>query len=381
MNALIANAKSEPALAVIRSLGRKGIEITGATDYSSDFPMFSRYCRKKILLRTNSDDIESFTDELLQIVKNNHFDVFIPIMKQDLLFALAKRKNDFEKYTRLALATFEHLSLLTNKEKVSSLLDELGFSGPQTYVADSMSDFDTIQREASFPLFIKPSQGEGSRGVKIIADPKELANSYHDIKTIWGPVFIQELIHGAKYAAVFLLNKKSEAVRFFVQRVIRDYPISGGPACCMESVEYAPIYEIGMTLLKKINYTGIVEIEFIIDAKDGKPKIIDINPRFYGSVQCAVSSGVDFPLAVFNMEMNGDIEKDLSYKVGVVSRHLLFADTNHLLSVLKGAKSPRYNLGKMATLINYLNFFRDDSDLVISISDPRPAIKKIFRHI
>lgn len=47
MNALVANAKSEPALAVIRSLGRKGIDITGATDYSSDFPMFSGIAERK----------------------------------------------------------------------------------------------------------------------------------------------------------------------------------------------------------------------------------------------------------------------------------------------------------------------------------------------
>ena len=122
-------------------------------------------------------------------------------------------------------------------------------------------------------------------------------------------------------------------------------------------------------------------MEFIIDEEDGKPKIIDVNPRFYGPIQCAVSAGVDLPFAVFNMAMNGDIETDLSYKEGVICRHLLFDDTKHLLSVMRGDKSPKYNLGKIATLVNYLNFFHDDSYFILSFSDPLPALKKIFKHL
>ena len=38
MNALVAIAKSAPALAMIRSLGRKGIEVSGASDVEKRFP-------------------------------------------------------------------------------------------------------------------------------------------------------------------------------------------------------------------------------------------------------------------------------------------------------------------------------------------------------
>jgi predicted ATP-grasp superfamily ATP-dependent carboligase len=381
MNALVAIAKTPPALAMIRSLGKKGIEVTGASDDISDFPLFSKYCKKKILLRTNTDYSDILADELLNIVKNNHFDAFLPVMREDLLLALSKRKNDFEQYTRLTLPTFEHLSILNNKAKVASLLVELGMPVPKTYTADSLSDLESILESSVFPLIIKPFIGEAARGVKVVNDPQELVTSYNEISKEFGPTLIQEFIHGRKHTAVFLLNKNSEVKRFFVHRAIREYPVTGGPTCFLESVKYEPVYEVGLNLLRKINFTGLASMEFIVDEKEGKPKIIDVNPRFYGPLQCAISAGVDLPYAVFKMAVDGDIEADLSYKEGVTCRHLLFEDTKHMLSVLKGAQSPKYTYGKMATLLNYLNFFKDDSYFVLSLSDPRPALRKLSNHL
>jgi predicted ATP-grasp superfamily ATP-dependent carboligase len=381
MKALVTNARSASSLAVIRSLGRKGIEVTGASDSKDDFPLYSKYCRKRILLKSDSRDVEQLMDELLEVVRVNKYDVFMPLMSENLLLELAKRKNDFEQYTRLALPTFDQLSILNNKAKVYLLLDELGVPRPKTYLVESGSVLDVIENNDGFPLIIKPFRGEGAKGVKIINNPEELENEYNEITSKWGQALIQQFIPGIKHTAVFLLNKDSEVRRFFVHRAIREYPVSGGPTCFLESVKYEPIYEYGLKLLKRANFTGLAAMEFIIDSNDGKPKIIDVNPRFYGPLQCAISAGVDLPYAVYNMAVNGDIEPDLSYKEGVTCRHLLFEDTKHLISILKGVKSPKYSYGRMATLLNYLNFFRDDSYFVISSSDPMPALKKIFGRI
>ncbi len=143
-------------------------------------------------------------------------------------------------------------------------------------------------------------------------------------------------------------------------------------------MKYDPIIEIGIKILKSVGFYGIAEMEFIIDEKDKQPKIFEINPRFYRSIQGAIAAGVDFPHALYRMAMEQDIETDLSYKAGVTCRDLLFEDTKHLISVLRGAKSPKYTPGKTATLINFLKFHRDDSYFVLSASDPMPAIRKIL---
>jgi predicted ATP-grasp superfamily ATP-dependent carboligase len=378
VNALIANAKSPSSLAMIRSLGKKGVKITGATDTKNDFPLFSKYCTNKIILKTGAENIEGRMDELLNIVKTNHFDVFLPVMSENSLLSLALHKNEFEKYTRLCFPSFDQLTTLNNKATVSSLMSKLGIPCPKTYFVDSESELNSVRDNAIFPLVIKPHRGEGSVGVHVIANPSDLVSSYNDIKKAYGPALIQEFVHGNKYTAVFLLNKNSEVRRFFVHHAIREFPITGGPTCFLESVKYDPIFDFGLKLLNQIHFTGLASMEFIVDTIDGNPKIIDVNPRFYGPLQCAISAGVDLPYDVFNMAINGDIDTNLSYKEGVTCRHLLFEDTKHLISVLRGAKSPKYSLGKMKTIFNYLNFFRDDSYFILSSSDPLPALIKIF---
>jgi len=378
MNALITNARSVSSLAVIRSLGKKGIEISAASDSKDDFPLYSKYCHKKILLGSDPNDTRARLNELLDIVKSNHYDVFLPVMSENALLELAKRRSEFEKYTKLTLPSYEHLSILNNKAKVASILAEIGMPLPRTFYVDSDSDLDRVRKDATFPVVIKSHRGEGAKGIKVITNPDDLESSYKSIKSSYGSTMVQEFIHGTKHTAVFLLNKNSEVRRFFVHRAIREYPLTGGPTCFVESVRYDPIYDIGLKLLTHINFSGLASMEFIVDQYDSKPKIIDVNPRFYGPLQGAVSAGADLPFAFYNMAVNGDVETDLNYKAGVKCRHLLFEDTRHMISVLKGNKSPKYTTGKIMTLLNYLNFFNDDAYYVLSLSDPKPTLKKLF---
>jgi predicted ATP-grasp superfamily ATP-dependent carboligase len=376
MNALVANAKSASSLAVIRSLGKKGIIVTGASDSNNDFPLFSKYCKRKILLVKKSDTER--VEELLEIVKTEHFDVFLPVMSENALLILAKQKSEFEKYTRLLLPSFDQLSILNSKGSVSRLLAELDLPRPRTYFVNDEMTIENIGNAASFPLLIKPFRGEGAAGIKIVNNSAELSASYSETVKIYGPAMVQEFIDGDKHTAVFLLNKNSEVRRFFVHKAIREFPITGGPTCFLKSIKYEPIFDCGYKLLKGADFTGLAAMEFIVDKRDNQPKIIDVNPRFYGPLQCAISAGADLPYAVYRMALEGDIESDLSYKENVTCRHLLFEDTKHMVSVFKGARSPKYKYGRLATLLNYLNFFRDDSYFVLSFSDLSPAMKKIF---
>lgn len=378
MKALVANAGHPSSLAVIRSLGRKKIAVTGVSIKKGDAPLYSRFCRNRVYYNTKRKSFEDYTDELLDIVKKDHYDVFIPVMGQKQLLLLLKSRDVFEKYTRIALPSLEQFSILNNKAEVAHLLSTHHIPGPYTYLIDSVDQLKKIKKEADFPVIIKPHIGEGAEGVTTVFHPEDLFKAYYEIKEKYDRVLIQEYLQGIKHTAVFLLNSQSEARMFFVHRAIREYPVSGGPTCFLESVKYDPIYEYGMKLLKLINFSGLASMEFIIDQKDHLPKIIDVNPRIYGPIQCAISAGANIPYALYMMTKDGDIETDFSYREGVTCRHLLFQDTKHLISILKGVKSPKYQQGKVAALLNYLNFFRDDSYFILSASDPLPAIRKIF---
>ncbi|MCB0283320.1 MAG: ATP-grasp domain-containing protein, partial [Calditrichaeota bacterium] len=173
-------------------------------------------------------------------------------------------------------------------------------------------------------------------------------------------------------------NKNSEIRRFFVHHGIREYPITGGPVCFLQSVHNKDMFEFGKRIIEAIKFSGLAQMEFMIDQDDNIPKLTEVNARFYGATCGAINAGIDLPDALYRIATNGDVETVIDYPAGVKTRYLLYSDTKHMLSVLRGEKSPKYKLGKIKTLINYLNFFGDDGYYVVSMSDPMPMIKKIL---
>ena len=141
------------------------------------------------------------------------------------------------------------------------------------------------------------------------------------------------------------------------------------------------IIELGTKLLKAFGWYGIAMVEFKIDPRDNRPKLMEINPRFWGSLNLAVASGVDFPYLLCKMAMDGDIDLRLEYKTGIKSRWLFYGDIKYLIAVLKGYSTPwGYNSpGRKQTILDFMKFYeRDTAYDFLSWDDPVPGIMKIF---
>ena len=57
-------------------------------------------------------------------------------------------------------------------------------------------------------------------------------------------------------------------------------------------------------------------VEFKVDPRDGIPKLMEVNPRFWGSLQLAIVSGVDFPYLILKMARRESFEPILHYACG-----------------------------------------------------------------
>ena len=379
MNVLVANAHGAVSLAVIRSLSRKGIEVTAVSNSKDNYPTKSKYCKKHRLypenVRTNEDIIKA----LLNIVEERDYDVFLPILDEPILRLLSKNRAKFEKYVRLPIADFETFEKSNDKSFVMKKARELDIPCPKTYFINDLAKMDEIKDKLDFPLVIKPYRGFGARGIVYVNSYSELKDSFTKIQAKYGPSMIQEFIPtlDCKYSVNVLFNRDSKPRRFIVHRGIRQYPVSGGVYSFCESVKKKDLVEYTFRLLKDIRYFGIACIEFVLDERDGKPKLMEINPRFYGSLQLSIIAGVDYPYLLCKMAIDGDIEKNFEYKEGVRCRNLLWGDARHLIDVLKNRAGPNYPIGKLQTLINFLKFHEDRSYYILSIDDPMPALAKI----
>jgi len=136
---------------------------------------------------------------------------------------------------------------------------------------------------------------------------------------------------GEALGVSLLFNGNAEPRALFVHKRLREYPLRGGPSTLRESVVRPTVAELGTRLLRALNWYGVAMVEFKVDPRDGVPKLMEVNPKLWGSLSLAIASGVDFPALLYRLAIEGDIEPVFDYRVGVRCRFLL-GDVLHFLA-------------------------------------------------
>ena len=76
----------------------------------------------------------------------------------------------------------------------------------------------------------------------------------------------------------------------------RQYPIEFGfTSTLVETVSSPDITALARKLLSSTGFEGFVEVEFKFDARDGKYKVLDVNPRPWSWFGLCEAAGLDFP--------------------------------------------------------------------------------------
>ena len=214
---------------------------------------------------------------------------------------------------------------------------------------------------------IKPRISSGSFGIVYVKKKEDLVSSYQRVHQRYPFPLVQEYIPdgGGTFGFSALFDESSNIKAAFVHKKLRMYPVQGGPSTLREGVIHPHIMELGLSLLKALNWVGIAMVEFKVDPRDGIPKLMEINPRFWGSLQLAIFSGVDFPYLILKMAKGEQFEPVLQYPIGRRSRWLLFGDILHFVD------NPR----RFRLHPSFFRFFDQETcDDMISKDDPLPVL-------
>ena len=352
-------------LAAVRSLGKRGFHVTTGEWTRFATSLFSKYCSKKIVYPSPKSSPEKFFGWLIGELKTNKYDMILPAELETQLL-LVKNRNEIEKYTRLPFADYDLISNLQNKAWLMKIAKSRGFLCPKTYFPDNPDIKKSFINSLEYPVVIKPRISSGSRGVVYIKNPFDLPTAYQKVHKRFPYPLIQEFIpNGGAFGVGALFNFNSKPGPTFVYKRIREYPVSGGPSTLRESVLNEEIKETAISLLKSLGWSGVAMVEFRVDSRDGKPKLMEINPRLWGSLQLAILSGVDFPFLLYKLAVDEHVEQVSSYKVGVKCRCLIPGEIMHFL-----ANPDRFRL-------NPGFFSRADGYDIISSDDPMPTLGRI----
>jgi predicted ATP-grasp superfamily ATP-dependent carboligase len=114
-----------------------------------------------------------------------------------------------------------------------------------------------------------------------------------------------------------ICDKDSDVVAGMSAQKIREYPVNQGTMTYGFSTYEPELVENATDLLKKWNWYGAAEVEIKIDSKDGIPKLIEVNPRFWQHLQLSISCGLDLPFLLYQIAIDEDVDYPATYKKGV----------------------------------------------------------------
>jgi len=168
------------------------------------------------------------------------------------------------------------------------------------------------------PVVLKPKFGQGSVGIKYFYSKQDLP-SVEGVD--WDNNLIQEkIISKSNVAGAFFLMYNQQLISSYCHQRLRTFPESGGVTVYSKSVDYEEIIVLGKKLLGDLRWEGVAMIEFMFDESSGKWKIIELNPRLWGSVM--LSEFCNSQILKFYIELALGNQESIDFQKSYVKTNL-----------------------------------------------------------
>jgi predicted ATP-grasp superfamily ATP-dependent carboligase len=347
---LVTDAHTTTALAVVRSLGAAGMDVTIVGEHGRfNLAAHSRYARRVVTCAPAEEEPLAYVDQIVRDLERSPVDLLIPLSDTTVTIFRHFRAR-VEKLARLALPSDGALEAALDKQRTVAVAKEYGVIAPGTRAFGSLAALEEAAPSLTYPCVVKPRysrQWDGSgaviRGtVRYAASPASLREIYRAARQ--GPEFllVQELVQGTGLG-VFVLADEGRPLAVFAHRRVREANPTGGRASLAESIALDDrIAGPALRLFEALRWTGVGMLEFKDPGPGQPPVIMEINGRFWGSLPLAIAAGVDFPLMLVRLLLGQEVPQPGPYTVGVRCRHLK-GDLSYLTGALKGR--PRGWLG------------------------------------
>ncbi len=384
---VITDVKYRMTMTAIWSLGRKGIDIT-AVEYDSTpakerLGFYSKYVSKtKVIPHPKVDEV-NFVSALLMIGK----DIYSRTGEKPVLIIPASgthevvicHEEEFKNYFVFNLVDQTILNHANNTFLLSQVAQSVDVPMPKTTWLEEDETIYELAHRIEFPVVIKYREGEKlslkpNARYAIVSSREVFINQYKLMHDIQVSPLVQEYIEGDGFGVSCVFNEAHEPVEIFCHRRIREYPVSGGPSTFCESIWDDRMVSYAVKLLRELKWQGFAMVEFKGKA-NGDIRLMEINPRFWGSMPLSFLSKCDMPFAYYKSVMGlttpneGKLRFAARYRKGTKMQYIL-QDTLAAIGYLKGENR---HLGlSLRYVFDLLNPFVKDG--LFRFNDPKPGL-------
>lgn len=382
---LVLDGNTNQALASVRSLGRAGYSTLVASHHSLSLAKWSRYCSESY--RLAEQNIESFASAC-EWARERLVDIVLPMTERSCLLLNADRSRWEDAGMTVGCAPDEILSRAFDKAETLRIAETCGVRIPQTYHPASLDQCFEAVGKAGIPCIFKPRRSNGWNGRKFSSTVAPCyINSHEEVESAldasrqsgdWP--LVQEYVEG-RGKGVFAMCRNGHPVAWFAHERLRDTRPTGSSSSLRRSIRLDKrLREPAERLLAAMDFHGPAMVEFRDDGEN-PPCLMEVNGRFWGSLQLAIDAGVDFPLMWVSILQGEEIDDLPHYKEGITLRWL-WGDVKRLIWILRGV--PAGYPGAYPTVVQGLKelFGRQPAGTRLEVwrkNDPLPGIGELLQ--
>lgn len=354
------------ALAAARSLGRQGIPVAFLGDAHS-IAATSRYVRHLGVWRGVLEPDPLAVVLAFAEAHNLERWVIMPAADFEVQLVAEAREVLAGRFRPLGM-NWLALSVLNEKARLYPLAASLGVDYPLVFPCNS------APAALSYPVVIKPSSTQSLNALtKAKAwqadDASQFTAMQAEAGALMGPegFVVQQRIPGdgltqLSYAGLW---DRGQEVCGMTTRRLRQFPLDFGTSPYVESVDLPDVAEQAQRLLSAVGYSGLVEVEFKRDPRDGRLKLLDVNTRIWAWIGLGDAVGLDFVGLAAGLACGLNVPKGLSPHYGPAWRR---AVPNILSSVQGVMRHGRPGLAAVRSILGPAH------SAIFALDDLRPAL-------
>jgi protein-tyrosine-phosphatase/predicted ATP-grasp superfamily ATP-dependent carboligase len=390
---LVLDGERASTLSIVRSLGRRGLQVEVGSSETHPLAALSRYCSDRFTYPDPLHDPSGFQKTILEKLRERRYALAIPVT--DLTTCpLMEIRESVERCTRLAMASNDALSVTLSKSRTCDLAKGLGVPIPKTLVIRNVEEFYRMQDKQAYPAVVKPDRSKNwapngtceDISVAYALNLDELSEAVLRLLK-FGPVLIQQYLRGGG-VGMGVLAAQGETLFAFQYRRLHEVPVTGGAGSYRVSEAIDPeLLGYASSLLKGLCWDGVAMVEFKEDRGSRKTYLMEVNGRFWGSLALAITAGADFPSYLFDLIVRQRRDFPPTYKIGHRCRELS-REVEWLKEVLLNRRQTNLLAGfptYRSVLVDSLRLLNPtESSDTFSFRDLRPGIEdlmKIIRHM
>lgn len=380
---IVTDGEQRSSLAIVRSLGRAGHRCVIVSISGRSLAGASRHAAREVQAPDPGEAPDAFVRVLSDLVVEEHAEVVIPVTEEAILAVLPHRESIGAIVPFPDRPTFH---AICDKSHVLEVARTIGIRVPRQ--REILSREDSVA-SLELPLVLKPARSvyttpDGRRAKVSVAwarVPTDLRAALDNYSDAAFPILAQEVISGSGLG-VFAFVREGQVVARFAHRRILEKPPSGGVSVLSRSEPMDDdLYALSTRLLSALDWSGVAMVEYKRDSSTGEPVLMEINGRFWGSLQLAIDAGVDFPRLVVDAALGLETPPALSYRPARMRWE--WGHVDHLIARWRGSDSTASN--RLCALADWIRAFRPGiRGEVLRFNDPGPFFRETdqwFRHV